>query len=195
MDTEKILYRSSDLAASQEQEQEKQIVTGYAIVFDSPTMLGRDSDGRAYYEVIKSGALAGCDLSDVVMRYNHNDDNLILARTLNNTLKLDIDEHGLKVTADIAPTTQGHDIYTLIKRGDISKMSFAFLPAAIDYDYNSNTTIITAIAKIRDVSAVDIPAYDDTSISASYRDLQAAKEEFERELRRKRQYLELSLKL
>ena len=187
-----VIYRSSELVSLDEQE--KQTVTGYALVFDVPTCLGRDSDGKAIYELVDRGALAGCDLSNVVMRYNHNDSNLILARTSNGTLTLDIDDTGLKITADIAKTSQGTDIYKLIQRKDIDKMSVAYVPSAIDYDYQTNPPRVMGISQLIDVSAVDLPAYDDTSIQASYRSAEKAKQEYESNQAKKKK-LELLLNI
>ena len=187
-----VIYRSSELVSLDEQE--KQTVTGYALVFDVPTCLGRDSDGKAIYELVDRGALAGCDLSNVVMRYNHNDSNLILARTSNGTLTLDIDDTGLKITADIAKTSQGTDICKLIQRKDIDKMSVAYVPSAIDYDYQTNTQRVMGISQLIDVSAVDLPAYDDTSIQASYRSAEKAKQEYESNQAKKKK-LELLLNI
>jgi HK97 family phage prohead protease len=187
-----VIYRSSELVSLDEQE--KQTVTGYALVFGVPTCLGRDADGKAFYELVDRGALAGCDLSNVVMRYNHNDSNLILARTSNGTLTLDIDDTGLKITADIAKTSQGTDIYKLIQRKDIDKMSVAYVPSAIDYDYQTNTQRVMGISQLIDVSAVDLPAYDDTSIQASYRSAEKAKQEYESNQAKKKK-LELLLNI
>ena len=187
-----VIYRSSELVSLDEET--KQTVTGYALVFDVPTCLGRDSDGKAFYELVDRGALAGCDLSNVVMRYNHNDSNLILARTSNGTLTLDIDDTGLKITADIAKTSQGTDIYKLIQRKDIDKMSVAYVPSAIDYDYQTNTQRVMGISQLIDVSAVDLPAYDDTSIQASYRSAEKAKQEYESNQAKKKK-LELLLNI
>ena len=71
--------------------EEKMIVEGYAVVFDSITDLGWSK------EVIDRNAFNGCDMSDVCMKYNHEDNVLIMARTRNNSLQLIIDDRGLKV--------------------------------------------------------------------------------------------------
>lgn len=147
-------------------------VEGYAVVFNEETVLWRSRwSGIEYREVIESGAIdAATDMSDVVMYYNHSDVAYILARTQNNTLQLQVDERGLKISADIAPTTCGKDIYQLIKRGDISKMSFAFSvdKEAEEEDRNAKTSTrrVQHIGTIVDVSPVDMPAYDGTIIVA-----------------------------
>lgn len=141
------------------------LVEGYAAVFEQVTTLF-EIDGVEYHEVIDRDAFAGCDMSDVVFKYNHSSDCLTLARTKNGTLSLTVDEHGLKISAQLADVAAGRDLYELIKRGDIDKMSFAFKVDKDQYDNATHTRRILRFKKIFDVSAVDFPAYDDTTISA-----------------------------
>lgn len=147
-------------------------VEGYAAVFQQRTLLWESPfSGTRYYEIIAPEAVdSQTDMSDVILRYNHSDAALILARSSNGTLTVTPDGKGLKISARIAPTTAGKDIYQLIKRGDISKMSFAF---AVDKDEWENdqanktqTRTIRHISRVCDVSPVDFPAYDGTSITA-----------------------------
>nr|DAT00955.1 MAG TPA: prohead serine protease [Caudoviricetes sp.] len=155
---------------------EDMLIAGYALVFDSPTLIG-SVNGANYYEVINKTALDNCDLSDIVLRYNHNDKNTLLARTANNTLTVKVDDVGLYIEAKIANTSIGRDIYELIKRGDISKMSFGFI---VDKDtYKANIRYIDSIKSIKEVSVVDFPAYDDTSVQAIYRNFDNARIEAE----------------
>lgn len=114
-------------------------VEGYAAVFNEKTLLWESPySGIKYYEVIDRNAVdANTDMSDVILRYNHSDAALILARTSNGSMKIAADERGIKVEADIAPTTAGKDIYQLIKRGDINKMSFAFTVDKDDWENDS----------------------------------------------------------
>lgn len=146
-------------------ENDNQLVQGYALVFDQPTVL-YEYGGVEYKEVIARGALDEADLTDVPFKYNHSDDVMIMARTRNKTLQLTIDDTGLLINADLAKTTSGKDMYELIRRGDIDKMSFAFRVKEDSYDRETNTRTILKISKLYDVAAVDMPAYDQTSISA-----------------------------
>jgi len=143
------------------------IVEGRAIVYESPTVM-YEIEGNKYYEVIARGALEGADLKDVPFKYNHSDSVMVMARTRNKTLELIPDEQGLLVRAKLANTTAGRDLYELIKRGDIDKMSFAFTVAEQKYDKKTRTRKIIRIKRIWDVSAVDTPAYPDTYISARH---------------------------
>ena len=139
---------------------EKMIVEGYAVVFDSTTDLGWSK------EVIDRNAFNGCDMSDVCMKYNHEDNVLIMARTRNNSLQLIIDDRGLKIRAELIDTQNNKDIYKMIQAGLLDKMSFAFTVSNEDIDYETNTRKITGIDKLYDVSVVDVPAYDTTEIYA-----------------------------
>ena len=163
-------YRTMQLRAA-DNAGDKMTVEGYAAVFDQRTLIWEsDYSGWKYYEEIDPGAFNGADMSDVILRYNHSDSAMILARTKNGTLRLSVDDVGLKISADIAPTTGGKDIYQLIKRGDINQMSFAFIVKADqttrDDKLKEEIRRITAFETIVDVSPVDFPAYDGTSISA-----------------------------
>lgn len=156
-------------------EDEGMIVEGYAAVFDSVTDLGWMK------EVIDRKAFDNADMSDIVMKYNHEDSVLPMARTRGGSLQFDVDEHGLKIRANLPDTTVNKDIFTLIKEKVLSKMSFAFTVKEEEYDYETDTRRILAFDKIFDVSVVDVPAYESTEIYARN------KEEYEKE---KRQYEE-----
>lgn len=141
-------------------EENERIVEGYAVVFDDVTDLGY------YKETIDRNAFDGADMSDVVMKYNHEDSVLPMARTRGGSLQFDIDDHGLKIRANLPDTSVNRDIYTLIRQGILSKMSFAFTVAEEEIDYNTDTRKILRFDKIFDVSVVDFPAYESTEIYA-----------------------------
>lgn len=147
-------------------ENEEMMVEGYALTFNTPTIIYETEDGGKFWEIISPEALDEADLTDVVFRYNHKDGIFLMARTQNKTLRLTKDAKGLYISANLAPTTGGKDLYTLIKRGDITKMSFAFTVAEDYYNIETKTRTILKIKKLYDVAAVDIPAYETTSINA-----------------------------
>ena len=89
-------------------------VKGRAVVFDSPTCLF-EMDGRKYYEVIDRNAFINCDMSDVIMNYNHS--GKVVARLKNKTLKLDFSNGGLDITADLSGTEEGRKLYEEIRGG------------------------------------------------------------------------------
>lgn len=171
---------------------DEMIVEGYAVIFDSPATHG-------FTEIIDKNAFNGCDMKDVPLKYNHSDNFLILARTRNNSLELFIDEKGLKIRANLIDTTNNRDIYKMIKAGLLDKMSFAFTVSEEEWDYETDTRRILRIDKLYDVSVVDTPFYDTTSIYArALSTLENGKKELDnlkeqRELARNR--LKLKIKL
>ena len=145
-----------------EAEDNKMEIKGYAVVFNSPeTYYG-------YTEVIAPTAFDEADMSDVVLRYNHNDSFIILARTRNKSLKLDTDGTGLSIDAFLQEDISDHrNIFNAIKTQLIDKQSFGFTVEEDEYDYESDTRTITKIGKLFDVSVVDQPFYNATDVSAS----------------------------
>jgi hypothetical protein len=140
----------------------KMEIKGYAVVFNSPeTYWG-------YTEVIDPRALDEADMSDVVLRYNHNDSFMVLARTRNNSLKLETDNTGLMIDATLQnDITEHRDIFNAIKSQLIDKQSFAFTVEEDEYDYDTDTRTITKIGKLFDVSVVDQPFYNGTDVSVA----------------------------
>jgi len=149
-------------------DENKMLIEGYAITFDKPAT--HQYGIRKFTETIKSGALDKTDMKDVPLRYNHNDNVMIMARTRNKSLKLIKDQKGLKVEADLLDTQSNRDLYKGIKEGLIDKMSFAFTVAdkGDTWTYGEKETVreINNIARLYDVSVVDTPFYNSTSIYA-----------------------------
>lgn len=149
---------------------DKKIVEGYATTFDQPYLL-YESDDYKVYEVVDSRAFIGCDLSDVIMQYDHM--GRVFARNKNGTLTFNTDSTGFKIRGDLGGTQLGSQIYEEIKGGYSDKMSISFTIAKDKResitDENGITTVTRTILqfkKLYDVSVVSIPANDMTSISA-----------------------------
>lgn len=166
-------YRTFEVRANENEMR----VEGYAAVFDSEAVM-YEYDGIQYKEVIDRNAFNGTQMQDVVMNYNHQ--GKPVARTKNGTLQLIIDDVGLRVSADLGGTQEARNLYEEIKAGYIDKMSFAFTVNADEYNRDTHTRRITGIKRLYDVAAVDIPAYDQTSIQArSFFEAEAEKERAE----------------
>lgn len=150
------------------EEDGKMILEGYAITYDQPAT--HVYGNYKFTEVIKRGALDTADMKDVPLRYNHNDSWLIIARTRNNSLQLIKDDIGLKIRAELIETQSNKDVYMSVKEKLIDKMSFAFRVAdkGDTWQYGEMETIrtVTNIHKLYDVSVVDTPFYDTTSVVA-----------------------------
>ncbi|MFH1693366.1 MAG: HK97 family phage prohead protease [Bacillota bacterium] len=148
------------------EEDDKMILEGYALVFNNETLIGDEEYG--FMEEIDSRALSETKMKDVPMKYNHMDSFLIIARTKNQSLSLTVDSIGLKVRAELLDTNTNQDIYKMVRSGLLDKMSFAF--TVDEQVWNREGRIpkrtITKIERLYDVSVVDTPAYDATSIYA-----------------------------
>lgn len=175
------------------------IVEGYATTFDVPyQMEGTQTNGAPVYEVIERAALDNADMTDVIFQLNH--EGMVFARTRNITLQLSIESYGLHVRADLSGCEQGRQLFEGIKNGLIDRMSWGFTVPddGWEYDAETNTSRITRIAKVYDVSAVSMPANQNTVIhSRSYLDgaIEAAlTERSEREEAMNRERRELRLR-
>jgi len=190
--------RKLDMQFRAEDQDGKMEIKGYAVVFDSP-------ETYDYTEIIDKHALDETDMSDVVLRYNHNDSFMVLARTRNKSLNLEKDEKGLMIDATLQDDITDHrNIYNAIKSGLIDKQSFAFTVTEDDYDYDTDTRIIKKIGKLFDVSVVDQPFYNATDVSVKNQneeflqkraELRKQHEEELKEIQRKKELQEAKDKL
>lgn len=157
-----------------EGDEEKMIVEGYPIVFEKEAFIG-EKGYWGWYETVDRHAFDKADMSDVVLRYNHNDNFEILARTRNGSLTLSIDDKGVFMHAELIDTTTNRDIYKMVKNQLLTEGSFAFtvtdeVEEGIKDEYPVRR--ITGIGKLFDVSICDNGAYGDlTEIYARSREL------------------------
>jgi len=152
-------------------------LTGYAAVFDS-----RSENLGHFVEVIKPGAFdrAMKEGHDVRALVNH-DSGMILGRTTSGTLRLSVDERGLRYEVDLPDTTAGRDIAESVRRGDINGSSFGFRVAkgGEAWSKGDDKVALRSVTDLEllDVSPVTYPAYSATQVS--FRALERAKEETE----------------
>lgn len=148
---------------------EKTIITGRPIVFNSRTDLG-DCD-----EIIEAGALDKANLSDVRFLINHDLNKIPLARARagdeNSTMKISVDKDGMAISVelDTENNSEARALYSAVKRGDISGMSFMFSIDDEEWENRESshpTRHIKSIGEVVEVSAVSFPAYEDTEINA-----------------------------
>ena len=165
------LTKCLEVRADQDTEDNGMIVEGYASTFDDLYCLYRGK----YYEVweqVDKHAFDECDMSDVIFQFNH--EGRVFARNSNGTLEVKTDDKGLFISADLGQTEIGRQLYDEIRGGFTNKMSFGFTVGESKWEYiededNEKVTeirTITKINKLYDVSAVSIPANDNTSISS-----------------------------
>lgn len=161
-------YRAFEVRANDEEMR----VTGYATTFNEPYTLFDDGDVEVR-EVIDENAFDNCDMSDVILQYNH--EGRVFARISNGTLNVSVDKpNGLLIDADLNGTELGRQIYEEIKGGYTTKMSMGF-KVDRSADVWTRTDIdgkvveerrINSIIKLYDASCVSIPANPGTSIEA-----------------------------
>ena len=136
-------------------------VSGYAAVFGEETNIA-----GMFTEVIERGAFASAleREDDVVFLINHN--GLPLARTRSGTLRLTQDERGLFIETELDGSDPDvRSIVPKMKRGDLDKMSFAFVPTRQEWDDSGEMPKRTIQdLRLHDVAIVTTPAYDGTEI-------------------------------
>jgi HK97 family phage prohead protease len=161
--------------ADGDEEQDVMVLEGYPITFNQETLIGDEDWG--WIESIDPHAVDEADMRDCCLKYNHNDTSPIMARTRNGSLKLTTDEKGVFMRAELIDTQSNKDFYKMVKAGLLDKMSFAFTVDSEEVDNRSNPIkrIIKRIGKLFDVSVVDIPAYDSTSLYARSKAMAEAK--------------------
>jgi HK97 family phage prohead protease len=136
-------------------------LSGYAAVFNE------DSVPLPFLERIAPGAFRKTltETPDVRLLINH--EGLPLARTKNGTLRLTEDEAGLYMDADLPDTQAARDLYTLVERGDVDQMSFAFRVIRQKWNEDRSRRVLTELSlSDGDVSVVTYPAYPTTTVEA-----------------------------
>jgi HK97 family phage prohead protease len=139
----------------------KMRLAGYAAVFNDPSV------PLPFRERIAPGAFRKTlsETPDVRLLINH--EGLPLARTKSGTLLLTEDEVGLRFDAELPDTTEAKDLYTLIQRGDVDQMSFAFRVIRQKWNQDRTERTLTEVSLADgDVSVVTYPAYPTTTVEA-----------------------------
>ncbi|MGY3748433.1 phage major capsid protein [Vagococcus salmoninarum] len=156
-----------ETAAESDPEKKGKMINGYALKFDTPS-----KDLGGFQEVITKDALKDTDLSDVVLLVGH-DYSKPLARVKNGTLKLEVDETGLKFEATLPNTSYANDVYENIKAGNTDSMSFGFKVGedGDEFEKRDGEVIrkVNSIQSLWECSIVTVPAYDDTNVKVDTR--------------------------
>lgn len=146
--------RVSDVDFEIRADGDKMTFSGYAAVFNS------DSQPLPFTERIAPGAFKRTlqARNDVKLLWNH-DSGEVLASTRSGTMRLWEDTHGLRVEADLAPTTRGKDLSILMQRGDVNKMSFGFTVQKDSWSADGQVRTLESV-RLAEVSIVTFPAYE-----------------------------------
>jgi hypothetical protein len=144
---------------------------GHAAVFNTRAAIG-DPASWGFWEEIDSGAFSRslAEKQDVRFLVDH-DPSRLLARTSSGTLDLSTDRKGLVTEAGLPDTTLGRDTRVMIDRGDLSQMSFGFIPTAVEWSLLDDNTELLRILDLDlfDVSVVTFPAYEETDATVRSR--------------------------
>ena len=155
---------------AEQSEQHGTFITGTPIVFNQATDLGWCE------ETISPRALDGTDLKDVRFLVGHNTGMIPLARSRNNnensTMQMTVTERGMEIRVDLDTenNAEARALYSAVKRGDMTGMSFMFTvdkDSWTDTDTDYPKRLIRSISRVLEVSAVAFPAYPGTSIQAA----------------------------
>ena len=173
-----------------------EVTAGENEIVGNPVVCGVRAQMYDYIEIIEPGALVEADISDVLLTVNHNLSDIPLARSRGGqpgeTMQLSVDNYNCRITAqlDVENNPQARALHSAVARGDITGMSFMFHVKEDSWERENDVLIrhIQKIDKIIDVSAVTIPAYPSTSISARSAGFET---DDEQEQRKKAEKLEL----
>ena len=169
MKNNKQFFPSIELRAYKSEKEDRMLVEGYAIVFNSES---RDLGG--FTEVVKENALDDALMrnTDVLALYGHDYQN-VLGRQSAGTLSLEKDNRGIKFTLDLPNTQLGRDVYTLVERGDLKGNSFGFTVEKDSWEKKGDKVIrtIEQVRELFEISIVSLPAYEATELTKrSYED-------------------------
>lgn len=172
MNKDKLTKRNYEIELrTADTENEQGIIEGVPIVFNKETLI-RDISGD-FYETIEPTALNNTDLKDVLLFINHDTQKIALARSKNGkgTMSFEIKKDGLHFRAklDIENNTEARSLYSAIKRGDMDGMSFMFRVKKDewrDIDSKNPKRFIKDISIVHEISVVNFPAYQDTTVQA-----------------------------
>lgn len=176
-------FRTSDNIIAKDDE--NMIVEGYALKFNKESnLLGE------FVEVISPEALRNADLSDVRCLIDHNS-SYVLGRTVADTLKLEVDDVGLRFKCELPNTSYARDLYENIKLGNINQCSFGFTieEDGDEFERREDGIFKRTVNKIRslfDVSIVTYPAYEDTDVAPALRSIKNIKENEQKQIEQRR---------
>ncbi|QUG80547.1 HK97 family phage prohead protease [Bacillus subtilis] len=152
------------------------VISGYALKFGT-----RSHNLGGFIEMIDKRALDQTDMSDVRALIDH-DPSKILGRTSAGTLKLEVDDIGLRFDVTLPNTQYASDLYENLRVGNISNCSFGFMLGkdgdsfTRDQETGLPLRSLRNISKLTDVSVVTYPAYEDTDVTIAKRNLQQYEE-------------------
>ncbi len=161
-----------ELSFSPSDIEDENSLSGLAISYKSNSTPLYDYQKRTKYieRILVGAATESIETSDVQCLHQH-DNKYVIGRTKNNTLELKEEIDGLYFKVLIPNTTWAKDLATSVRRGDIDKMSFGFIPLESRW-IDDEATISEYGMPVREISKIDLreisivanPAYDATDV-------------------------------
>lgn len=142
---------------------------GHAAVFNSRTAIGNPQTWGFWEEIAEGAFDSALERGDDVRFLVDHDPSKLLGRTASGTLRLSTDKRGLVAEADLPDTQLGRDTRILLDRGDLSQMSFGFVPVREEWttlDDGTDLVRVLDVEPLVDVSVVTFPAYEETDAAA-----------------------------
>lgn len=164
------IFKDIDFRAIQENGVKK--VRGYPILFNTETVIFED-----WKETISPKALDGVNLSELRLLVGHNSDKLLGRAGIN--LRVEVDEIGLFIEAELPDTQLANDTYTLVNMGILDGMSFAFYVEEITTNWEKKIDTILKFKEVPEVSIVTFPAYPQTVVIATTQEVDYTEEQEE----------------
>lgn len=172
------------LREPQDGQTESREIEGTPVVFGVRSVnLTPWNDTREVYEVLEPGCITNDLLmrSDVILNLNHSNmvpDVLGRCRNGKGTLTLELRENKMDCRCNLPRTNNANDAIELMRRGDITGMSFAFeddyqdSENGVSYERTAETRNgkevwirhVKRITGLYDVAIVTHPAYEQTSV-------------------------------
>lgn len=182
-----------------EGKEEKQLkIEGYVNITNTPSDVILSEDGEPFTEKIEKGAFKKAldqQQNDINLLFEH-DKAMILASTKNGSLELAEDEKGLFIKATLLKSKLSEHIYELISKNFLEGMSFGFIckEAEMDTDENGNVQRVVKNLQLIEVSIVQQPAYNDTTLSTRSKSFELKAESFNKYNNAKRNGENLNMK-
>jgi HK97 family phage prohead protease/HK97 family phage major capsid protein len=171
------IYRNTDDCQLRALENSRTI-EGYAVVFNQRSVFLPDwNKGRMVEEVMMPGSITEelIAKSDVVANIDH-DNSRMVARSVNGegSLRLMLDDHGLKFSFEAPLTNDGETVLQGVRRGDFRGCSFAYTcdeDTGVHYEKNDKDSralirYVDEVNGLYDVSVVIHPAYPQTNVDS-----------------------------
>lgn len=156
------IKRSYEIIYRSKQDEDKKVIQGYAVVFDSWTDIS-DKWGDTWKERISHHAFKeSLKTNKILALYNHDFSNVLARKDVNMTLTED--EKGLKFEIALPNTSQANDLYELIDKGIVNQCSFAGIVKSELWELGDNDELLRTINEIDliEITITPIPAYEVT---------------------------------